>query len=319
MSTKKWSFLAVVFIIAGFAGMAFQGFKFGDDLPFTEQKWSFGSGELKNLTIDTDYNIDLNFIDSPDGTNYVQVEGNMDQEVIDKLKNTKLSNQSLNVDLREDKNNWSFINISFQSTKQQITVALADKGELLDSFIVRGGSSNVESAGVRSKEINIDITSGNIKLADAQSNQIQVKGTSGNITLDNIQGDTTVKLFSGNIKLNQIEGTLSAKGTSGNITADQIQGDTEASVTSGNIKFNAFTGNGKFKATSGNITLSGQRSDSLDIEVTSGNARLSEDPEFKGFYDLQTGSGNIKAPDSPQQSKDVIKVRAGSGNIRIQN
>ncbi|MNP77902.1 hypothetical protein D3C76_1754200 [compost metagenome] len=63
--------------------------------------------------------------------------------------------------------------------------------------------------------------------------------------------------------------------------------------------------------------MSEQRSDNLDISVGSGNASLSTDAQFKGFYDLHTGSGNITAPDSLRQTQDLIKVRTTSGNIRI--
>ncbi|GJM75059.1 hypothetical protein HMSSN036_72750 [Paenibacillus macerans] len=96
-----------------------------------------------------------------------------------------------------------------------------------------------------------------------------------------------------------------------------MKGPVEASLGSGNIKFTDFTGNGKFKSTSGNITLENQRSDSLDIAVQSGNVKLSVDPQFQGFYDLKTKSGSITAPEEPQQTKDVLKVRATSGDIRI--
>ncbi|MEX3616951.1 hypothetical protein VVS51_10935 [Paenibacillus glucanolyticus] len=55
----------------------------------------------------------------------------------------------------------------------------------------------------------------------------------------------------------------------------------------------------------------------MDISVRTGDVTLSPDPEFKGFFDLKTTSGHITAPESPQETTEVIKVRAASGDIRI--
>ncbi|MNN73186.1 hypothetical protein D3C81_1892790 [compost metagenome] len=118
--------------------------------------------------------------------------------------------------------------------------------------------------------------------------------------------------------MDELNGALIVESTSGEISIDHVNGPVKTSITSGNTKVNDLTGPGEFKSTSGNITVSGQRSDSLDISSQSGNVKLSIDDSFKGIYDLKTTSGNIKAPDSPMETSDLIKVRATSGNIRIE-
>lgn len=315
MNTKRWSFIGILLILAGFAGMAYQHFDFGEKLPTHQQKWTFEQGALKALLVDSDYDVDMEFIPSPDGTNYVEVSGNMDQKTIDALKATQISGDTLKLDLQDDFD-WTFFSVNFQSTKQRITVALSDKGEL-DRIGYKSGSSNGTFRGLRAGDIDLSIGSGNLRAENITSDRMSLASTSGNITAENIRGHAEIKLTSGSIRIDTLQGDLIAKSTSGNITANQVQGTVQATVNSGNIRFERFTGNGSFKATSGNITLSEQRSDNLDISVGSGNASLSTDAQFKGFYDLHTSSGNITAPDSLRQTQDLIKVRATSGNIRI--
>lgn len=312
---KRWSFLAIALIIIGFAGMAYQGFEFGDDLPSYNQKLTFT--KLNSLLINSDYDVDVKFIKSPDGTDYVEVSGNMEEDTIDKLKNADTLAKDFTLDLKR-KFRWSFMQINFQSNKQHITVALTNPAQL-EKFAVKLGSNNGGFSALTAGNIDIQATSGGIQVNSVNTNRFTIRSTSGNISTTDIKADTEIKLTSGTIKVTNLDGAATLQATSGNIKAENVKGSADVSLKSGNIDFINFTGDGKFNSVSGNITLKNQRSDSLDITLQSGNVRLSADPGFKGIYDLRTTSGDIKAPDSPGQTQDLIKVRATSGNIRIQN
>ncbi|RRJ62491.1 hypothetical protein EHV15_05620 [Paenibacillus oralis] len=317
MNSKKWTLVGLFLIVVGLAGMAYQRFDFGEKLPAYQQKWTFGEGELENLHIEGDYDVDLEFIDSPDGASYIEASGNMKQEAIDKIKSAALSGQTLKLEF-QDPWDWSFFSINFQSTKQHITVALA-KDSGLKEISYKSGDGNGSFTGLKAENIELSVSSGTIRADAIQAENLKLTTSDGNITAERVQvqGSAEIKLTSGNIKIDELQGALTAKATSGNITASGVKGPVEASLSSGNIKFTDFTGNGKFKATSGNVTLENQRSDSLDIAVQSGNVKLSADPQFRGVYDLKTRSGSITAPESPQQTVDIVKVRATSGDIRI--
>ncbi|WMT40753.1 DUF4097 family beta strand repeat-containing protein [Paenibacillus sp. D2_2] len=295
--------------------MAYQGFKFGDDLPSYSQKLTFAG--LNSLTIDSDYDVNVKFINSPDGTDYIDVSGNMEKETINKLKNADTSAKNFTLDLTR-KSKWSFLQLNFQSNEQQITVALADPAKL-EQFTTKLGSNNGTFSELNAGNINISGTSGNLNTSSVTAKQIIIKTTSGNITANDMKGDTEIKLTSGNIKVTNLDGSATLLTTSGNIKAENVKGSADVSLVSGDIKFDNFIGNGTFKSTSGNITLNNQRSDSLDITAHSGNVNLSADPEFKGIYDLRATSGNIQSPDSPMKTKDVIKIRVTCGNIKIKN
>ncbi|MBU5670823.1 DUF4097 family beta strand repeat-containing protein [Paenibacillus brevis] len=295
MNTKKWSLLSIIFILIGLAGMAYEGFRFTDKLPYFEKQWQLDS--IQELRIKSGSNVDMEFIASQDGSNYIEVSGNMKQELIDKLESSELSGPKVSLDLTNPES-WSFFTVDFQSTNQSVTVALAD-AELMERLQVELSHSNGTFSGLQANRIELTTLSGNLKLDSASAEQLDMETTSGNITLSALTGSAKLKVISGNIKADSVQGDLQVEGFSGNITIRDLQGS------------------GVIKNTSGNVKLEDQRSDQLDITVTSGNVTLSKDQAFKGIYDLKANSGTIKAPDSPMETTDMIKIRANSGNIRI--
>ncbi len=314
MNNKRWSLLAIILIIIGFAGMAYQGFHFGDEDPYYQQKWSLES--LDSLAVDSSYDMDVDFIKSPDGSNYIEISGNLAQKTIDKLKTATISGPDVSIDLT-DQAEWSFLTINFQSGKQHMTVALADP-QMLDNIDFTLRYNNGNFSGLQAKNIKLTTSSGNLTASSITSEHLTMKATSGNVKVSEVQGDTEIRISSGNMKVERLQGSLTAHGTSGGINIDNAKGPIDAKLNSGNIRIHDFSGDGIMTTTSGNITLSGQRSDSLDISANSGNVTISVDPEFKGIYDLKASSGSIKAPESPLETKDLIKIRTTSGNIRIQ-
>ncbi|MNO57796.1 hypothetical protein D3C76_483390 [compost metagenome] len=316
MRNKRWSFIAIILITLGVVGMAYQQFDFNnnEELPYHQQKWSFDS--LTSLSVESDYNVDVKFIKSTDNSNYVEVSGNMKQDTIDLLKNTAVAGDNFTLNLLE-KRSWSFFSFNFRSTKQQITVAL-NNPDALEQLKFKLTSNNGSLSDLVGKTIEVSTTSGNLSVNNVKTNQLTLSATSGNITAKKVEGDTEIHLTSGITKVEELSGALIVESTSGNISIDQVNGPVKTSISSGNTKIKDLTGPGQFKSTSGNITLTDQRSDSLDISSQSGNIKLSIDDGFKGVYDLKTTSGIIKAPDSPMENTDLIKVRATSGNIHIE-
>lgn len=312
---KKWLLLGMMLILVGFAGMFWQKFDFGDSLPSHQQRWTFEEGQLKNLSIDSSYSTDVEFIHSPDGTGYVEISGNMDQEVIDRLTATSLSGDALQLRLQQSPK-WSFITINFQSTRQRITVALADS-DSLQSISYTADAANGQFRNLRADNITLSTSSGNLKAEAITAKSLHLATRAGNITAKQIKGDTEIKVDSGRIQLDTLQGALTAETVEGNISARRTTGTVHVTVSAGDIKFEDLVGNGLLTTTAGNITLRNQRADNLDLSARFGNIRLTADTLFKGLYDLQTGDGEISAPESLRQTQDIIKARTLSGNIRI--
>ncbi|AZB41736.1 hypothetical protein CEF21_05150 [Bacillus sp. FJAT-42376] len=277
MPFKKWYFPAIVLIVLSLAGTACQPLNFVDTLPAHEQKWAFKRDELSALTIESEYDVNMEFIASPDDTNYVEVSGNMQQNTIDQLKETEITGNTLELPLQKD---VKLAAPNYKSMKAKVTVALADETRL-QQISYKADLGNAHFTGLKAKNIDLSVASGNLGAEAVSADRLSLTAKSGDITADQIQGDADIQLHSGDIRVDGLKGALTAQ------------------------------------STSGSVSVTGQQSDSLDISVRSGDVTLSPDPEFKGFFDLKTTSGRITAPESPKKTTDVIKVRTVSGDIRI--
>ncbi len=277
MNHKKWYFLVITLIVFSFAGTACQPRNLVDKLPAHEQKWTFAPDELSTLVIDSEYDVNMEFIASPDGTNYVEISGNMQQSTIDQLKATAIAGNALELQLQKD---VKLVAPNYKSTKARIIVALAEDARL-QQISYKSGSGDTNFTGLKAENIDLSVSAGKLRVKAIAAGRLRLTSKSGDITAEQIQGDTEIQLHSGNIKVDGLKGSLKAQ------------------------------------STSGNVTLTGQRSDSLDISVRTGDVTMSPDPVFKGFFDLKTTTGRVTAPESPQETTDVIKVRVISGDIRI--
>lgn len=277
---KKLTLIGVVLLLIGVIGIIITGFNFGDELPYHEKKWSFDAHELQRLVLESRSNsFDVEFIKSTDGSSYVEFRGYLEQENFDLLDSAKLSNGTLKLNIQQ-KRILHFVHMQISSNHRQFTVALPDD-HLLESLSVSLSSAN-----------------GGFDNIIAQN--VEINTSSGNITIDGLESDQ-----------------LNLETSSGNIRARDIIADTRAKSGSGTIKITNLAGQGKIDSSSGNIEVVQQGTEQLDAQARSGNVTITASPQFSGFYDLQSSSGNIKSPESKRQTSDLIKVRTKSGNIRI--
>ncbi|WP_339234111.1 DUF4097 family beta strand repeat-containing protein [Paenibacillus sp. FSL R5-0517] len=310
---NKWYFIGISLVILFLTGTSCQSFNVINKLSAHEQKWIFSHDDLDALVINSEYDVNMEFISSSDDTNYVEISGNMQQSTIDQLKGTEVAGNTLELQLHKD---VKLVAPNYKSIKTRIIVALADDTQLQQISYI-SSSGNTSFTGLKAEMIDLSVSSGNLRTEAITAGRLSLTSKSGDITAERIQGNTDIQLHSGNIKVNGLQGSLTIKSTSGNINTVDVEGTTNTTLHSGNIKFDRFRGNGVFKSVSGNVSLTGQRSDSLDISVRTGNVTLSLDPQFKGFFDLKTTSGHITAPNSKKETTDVVMVRTVSGDIRI--
>nr|WP_237690583.1 DUF4097 family beta strand repeat-containing protein [Paenibacillus caui] len=294
--------------------MAYQNFSFGEPLKSYQHRWSLDASQLGALNVDTDSPTDIEFIVSGDGSSYIELSGNLKQEMIDKLQKAEPAGNGFQLDLTD--RNFEFLSLDFQTANPHITVALPDSRQFDHvQFDFHSGSGKV--SGLKARHAELKVYSGSLNISDAAAEQLKLESASGNVTAENIQAALDASVQDGNMTLKQITGEGTYKVMSGNIKTDFISGHINMETTDGNITMDHFTGEGVLKTFSGNVTLSNQRSDELDITVVDGNVKLSEDEAFQGLYDLRADDGSVHAPEAPQKTNDVIKIRTNSGNITV--
>lgn len=277
---KKLTLLGLGLMLIGIVGVIATGFNFGDDLPYHEKKWSFPVDELQKLIIQTGSDsIDIEWIESTDGTGYVEFRGNLEQKNFDLLEEAELSNGTLKINIQQ-KRMIQLFSMQFGSSDRQLIVALP-RDYMMDSLIVNASSAN-------------------IYIDHAKANNIEITSASGRLSIN--------ELFANQLKL--VSG-------SGNIRAKDITANTNATSSSGKIQITNLLGEGSINSGSGNITVVQLGTNTLDVGSDSGNVYITPSSQFNGFYDLQSSSGSIKAPESKRETTDLIKVRTSSGNIRV--
>ena len=306
----------LILVIIGVIGMSSNKFNFGDDLTEYHQKWNLDTGTLSHLVINSEYDTDIEFVHSTDGTQSVEIQGALEDNTIKQLEQIRLENGKLEINMVDD--SIHFISVSFTSHKVHLTVSLPKENPLTD-VNVDFNSSNGTISNLTAQNVELATSSGNMTVQTIIADQLKVDLHSGNGKISNLtvkNADLTAS--SGNMTLQSIIAKqLKIDLHSGNLTGTDIQSDTTASVGSGNTKFINYSGIGNFSAESGNIKLVQKGLSSLELSSKSGNVTVTPDPNFKGSFDLITKSGSVHSPESLRESKDLIKVRTNSGNIKV--
>lgn len=283
---KLWYLTAFALIFIGIAGVVTYGWKSNEDLTSFEKKWTFAAADLRDMTISSDYDVDITFAMSTDGTNSIFLKGQGKEKMIEKVMSTEITDKRLELELLQTPRKYiNFFDFSFLNTTEEMIVSVTDDA-VLDS-------------------LQLKLDSGNIKVIDAANIELiaaEVSVDSGNITLDNFKStQLEIEVDSGNIKGDQVVTTeLTASADSGNITLENTTGRSNLSVDSGNIKLY------KLDTTD------------ADISADSGNVYVQVPSSFAGFYDLQVDSGTINSPESKRETNEYIKVRTDSGNIKVE-
>lgn len=285
MVRKLWVLSGVALVLIGVAGIASYNWKTGGDFTPVEKSWTFDKQALQRLQIKSDYNVEITFVRSTDGSNSISLIGEGTERMVSDTLVTEIADGALKLDLTQKPKRWfHFFDFDAFNAKEKLTIALAD-GAQWDALDLKLDSGNVtirDAAIAAPKNTNIHIDSGNVTLDGFKGEQLDVDIDSGNITANGIEAAVTVDADSGNIRLNDLAGPA------------------DLSVDSGNIKV--------YKLTNAETT----------IDADSGNVYVQVPSDFAGFYDVQADSGRVSYPDSKRETTDYVKVRADSGNITIE-
>jgi DUF4097 and DUF4098 domain-containing protein YvlB len=144
------------------------------------------------------------------------------------------------------------------------------------------------------KELAVDSGVGSIQATDVASS-LQLRLRSGPITADRIEGEARLDTGSGHVDARDITGSLSIDTGSGHVEAQQVEGD-EISIDTG----------------SGHVDLDGAKGSKVLIDTGSGRVRL-EDVACRTL-EVDTGSGSV---DGRRIATDEAEIDTGSGSIDL--
>jgi hypothetical protein len=148
--------------------------------------------------------------------------------------------------------------------------------------------------------------------------KVHGKSGSGDIHLDGV-ADTDLEVTSGDLTVTNATGPVQIRATSGDIHVNDAKGSVKIQSTSGDIEALNAGGPVDIRVTSGDVQVSLAAPNSVLAHATSGDVTV--DVPTDGTYKLITshasGDLNIEGLENDSSSKNVIDVRAGSGDVTV--
>ncbi|MBC1565269.1 DUF4097 family beta strand repeat-containing protein [Listeria booriae] len=321
------------------------------------KNWSISNKSLQNLTIRSDYNIDVNFKKTTSDQNYITLNGNLTPKQIEKLNDTVLSKGNLTIDMKHSNPTLNKINLQDFGI-QDITIHLASDFQF-DNVVIESDTGKIDVNNLTSKHLKVAVQSGFVEgyKNDIQDATVRTKSADvellhwlGNVTIHNDEGTAIIKDSIGDFQIISQSGIVQSHRNIGE--AILLKTDTgkivstEDDVTTLNINTKAGVAileevDGKLAATAGTgkIVLRNIRGDLtattddadiiLDQQTVAGNitavsksglVKMTLSPLFKSApITTQTSTGEVFTPKtfSARQGSPKINIKTDSGDIKI--
>jgi len=148
--------------------------------------------------------------------------------------------------------------------------------------------------------------------------RLMIKSISGNIKVSEIKGDVSAETVSGDVKLISVTRVTNAKSISGNVDMQdtQFDGAIEASSVSGDVTMRHVSASRiDISSVSGNVKLEDVTSDRVEAHTTSGNASFSGPLARSGRYEMKSFSGEVRLTLSGNTGFE-LEASSFSGDVR---
>lgn len=356
---KKHVILGIILVVVGISGLVFC-ILFGRnvDKGISDIKsWSVSEETLENLTLDSDYAIDIQLEQSGSDESYITLAGHFSQQQLDMLEKTKITNETLKIVLEKQDSLLDKLNVRDFGVKK-MTIHLAGNSEL-DSINLEVASGNIQIDKVKGKYLKVALDSGLLEIDGdvisqtdivSKSATTEVLNSVGNINIVNDSGISIVKNSQGNVKMSSKKGelqshrnkskqttmssisgkivatensidVLQAKTTSGESLVNGLNGSLAIQSTSGKILLKEITGTTTASTDAGEIILDQQQvKGNIRTITNSGLIKMTLTSRFQNAsFDLASGKGEILAPVNIGSTGGLPKIEAKSksGDIKI--
>jgi hypothetical protein len=148
--------------------------------------------------------------------------------------------------------------------------------------------------------------------------RLVVKSISGDLKVTDIKGEVSAETVSGNVTLSSIGRVTNAKTISGNVDIQdtQFDGSLEAGSVSGDVVMRRVSARSlSLGSVSGNVKLEDVQADRIDAHTTSGNASFAGQLARSGRYELKSFSGEVRLSLSGNTGFE-LDASSFSGDVR---
>lgn len=302
------------------------------------REWQLADGDISQIKLMGDQDLRVNVTESTTGKSYVTMSGHLSQEAINRLdKSVKPNQDNLTIDVENEQEWFEFLEFQIYG-EQTVTVHVAKGatlGELASdmnssdlvvhdatakTITLKNDSGEVEASNLTADTTTVTNSSGDIDLKNVTSN-LELKNGSGESSVQGMTGDTlSATSSSGDIEVNQVTAkTTTLKNGSGSIDGEQVSGTVTVDNNSGDIELSGLDSAANVTSGSGEVDLTfSDVTKNVMVDASSGDVNIEIPAAFNGFLDLRSNSGDIKSPNIKTSGNKVIKVRTGSGNIKVE-
>ncbi len=298
---KKWIWIGLFgTVVLGLAAFTKDTLQLGNppQNQAYEQDWKLSAGTMKQLDIQSDYEIAVQFMPSTDGQDHVTIKGAVIPGIRQQLGQTNVQGGALQLNLGRQQQRWQLVKPRVQPHVQYITVQLAHPDSL--------------------KLANFRLSSAQTNLNHVQADQIRVQSGSGRIKAQRLQGNTDMTTSSGDISIQAWNGArLSIYTGSGQLQLGQATGNVHTSTGSGALQIDQLRGIAAITSHSGNVQLALTGSHNIDVSVRSADVHITADSTFAGTYKAHSATGQTELPDASTAGSAHIDAYSDSGHITI--
>lgn len=151
---------------------------------------------------------------------------------------------------------------------------------------------------------------------------------SGDVRLDEVAGDLSATVSSGDVSAERIAGAAVTHSASGDVRIGEVGGDLSANTASGDVRVASVGGSLNARTASGDVTVDTVQRGEVRVHTVSGDVRVGVLRGTRIWLDLDTTSGrtttDLDHSDAPPEAADGVeggqvslRVRTVSGNIQI--
>ncbi|MEP0827402.1 MAG: DUF4097 family beta strand repeat protein [bacterium] len=165
-----------------------------------------------------------------------------------------------------------------------------------------------------SGELYINASYGEVRLSAIAGNIDIEKNGPGEITFKDINGDISVSASSCDLSLESVDGSADIRLTSGDIRGDGLQGSLVIAQSSGEVNLRRLSGDVRLRSNAGAIDIQ-QDSGAADIVTQAGDVTIKTALKTYKDISVRTTAGRIVLT-VPENSSGLLRLETGAGEIR---
>lgn len=183
-----------------------------------------------------------------------------------------------------------------------------------DSRIDAKGWADFRSEG-RIGESSFDTAAGSVRLD--QTGRLKVRSGAGDVSVGRARGHADVTTSTGKIWIGEIDGTAVVKTSNGDITLGEVTGDLRLNTANGDITLDRALAAVGAKTAYGSVRIGEVVRGAVVLETGFGELELGVREGTAAWLDVSSQYGSVRSEldtiDSPEQSEEIVEVRARTG------